>query len=248
MLISFKEEIWRVIWRVTGKTWAFREMNSQAGVLENTFENERVIPPICFTHLFKFILWNEEQKKAKTCTDDFSSFFPAFFYLWNCSAYTFQRTFFFSSFPPHCLLWLHQPWNGSCRQLDKWIEKLLLPESKKQNPNTHKTFCFCFSKTSTISLWASLKNDAPISCSISAKGVLYPVVPRADVHSWVMARTQPAAMREGGRNGPRKAEQILTSKCTWQINGANQTRHKMLGPAHKDLSCFYTAIFFLDAF
>lgn len=120
-------------------------------------------------------------------------------------------------------------------------------QTKKQNPNTHKTFCFHISKTSTISLWASLKN-APISLSVSAKGILYPVVSRADVHSWVMARTQPASMREGDRDSPRKAEQILTSKCTWQINGANQTRHKKLGPAHRDLSCFYTAVFFLDAF
>lgn len=69
-------------------------------------------------------------------------------------------------FSPCCLLYLHQPWNGSCRQLDKWIEKLLLPAWNKQNPNIHKTFCFRNAKTSTISLWAALKNDVPVSLTV----------------------------------------------------------------------------------
>lgn len=86
-----------------------------------------------------------------------------------------------------------------------------------------------------------MKSDAPVS-AVSAKGLFYPVVPRAEVRHWVMKRTQPAALeskgswvwsREGQRDGPRKAEQILTLKCAGQINGGNEPRCKKLGPAHR---------------
>lgn len=141
-------------------------------------------------------------------------------------------------FLAYCLLYLHQPWNGSCRQLDKWIEKLLLPESNQQKPlSIHKPFCFSISKTSTISPRTSLKSDAPVPLIVSTKGLFYPVMPRAEVHHWVMNRTQPAALeskgreRERERDGLRKAEQILIPKYAGQINGVNEAKSMKSGLA-----------------
>ena len=105
-----------------------------------------------------------------------------------------------------------------------------------------------------------MRSGAPVSPSVSAKEFLYPVMPRAEVRHWVMNRTQPATLESKGswgmvegereRDSPRKAEQILTLKYAGQINGVNKPRCMKLGPAHKDwqLSCFHTAIFYLDAF
>lgn len=77
-----------------------------------------------------------------------------------------------------------------------------------KNPlDIHEPFCFSISKTSTISLRASLKSDTPVSLGISAKGFLYPVMPRAEVHHWIMNRTQPAALESKGSWGMVEGEQ-----------------------------------------
>lgn len=67
--------------------------------------------------------------------------------------------------------------------------------------NICKLFCFIIPKPSNISLGASLKSDAPVSLSVSAKGFLYPVMPRAEVCHRVMSRNQPAALESKGSWG-----------------------------------------------
>lgn len=53
MLINFKV----AIWRVAGKTWAIVEkLIHRQDILENEIENEGVISPTYFIHLFKIIL------------------------------------------------------------------------------------------------------------------------------------------------------------------------------------------------
>lgn len=111
-----------------------------------------------------------------------------------------------------------------------------------KNPSVSiSLFVSAFSKTSTISLKASLKRDAPVPLSVSTKGFFYPVMPRAEVPHWVMNRTQPAALESKGRErerercGFRKAEKFLTPKCAGQTSGVNEAKCMKLGPAHRDL-------------
>lgn len=82
-------------------------------------------------------------------------------------------------------------------------------QTNKKPLSIHKAFCFSISKTSTISLKASLKSDAPVPLSVSTKGFFYPVVPGAEVPHWVMDRTQPAALESKGRERERKRDVVL---------------------------------------
>lgn len=77
-------------------------------------------------------------------------------------------------------------------------------------------------------------------------------MPRAEVHHWVMSRTQPAALESKGRerDGLSKAEQILIPKYAGQINGVNEAKCMKLRLAALLLpySCFLPRYFLNSSF